>query len=412
MKRYKRTAISQYLFVGLLLLGIVALCFLSADVMRRIPFQDHFVIPWAASRMWLLEGVTPYDEAVLTLAEETLSQSAYLGSLPDSAELIDPAINLVFYLPFSLIPYEISRAVWMTLLVLVTGMISHYGLRLSGWQVSRVEKLIIILLTVLWLPGISNIITGKLTPIIILLILLSIYLTLRGDDTRAGFMLALTFGSFLTSVLVLLFIIVWSISRRRWSVVTAYFSGVIFLFAITLLFIPSWPLNWLRVILNTYTDWSWVHTPLMDFAVVLPGIADYLSIFLHVIFGIYLLYLLISILGKSGREFTWKVLLSLVVMFLFNVQASISQVLIVLPATFLMFRSWSERWRSVGRLIDWCLIILIVVGSWFFVKPEISFVKEMSLPVLVVGLPILVIIGMIWIRWWAFRITRLPFEPR
>jgi len=350
--------------------------------MRRIPFQDHFVIPWAASRMWLLEGVTPYDEAVLTLAEETLSQSAYLGSLPDSAGLIDPAINLVFYLPFSLIPYEISRAVWMTLLVLVTGMISHYGLRLSGWQVSRVEKLIIILLTVLWLPGISNIITGKLTPIIILLILLSIYLTLRGDDTRAGFMLALTFGSFLTSVLVLLFIIVWSISRRRWSVVTAYFSGVIFLFAITLLFIPSWPLNWLRVILNTYTDWSWVHTPLMDFAVVLPGIADYLSIFLHVIFGIYLLYLLISILGKSGREFTWKVLLSLVVMFLFNVQASISQVLIVLPATFLMFRSWSERWRSVGRLIDWCLIILIVVGSWFFVKPEISFVKEMSLPVL------------------------------
>jgi len=380
--------------------------------MRRIPFQDHFVIPWAASRMWLLEGVTPYDEAVLTLAEETLSNSAYLGSLPDSPVLIDPVINLVFYLPFSLIPYEISRAVWMTLLAFVTGMISYYGLRLSGWQVSRVEKLIIILLTVLWLPGISNIITGKLTPIIILLILLSIYLILRGDDTKAGFILALTFSSFITSALALIFIIVWSISRRRWSVVTAYFSGVLFLFAITLLLIRSWPLNWLRVILNTYTDWSWVHTPLMDFATVLPGIADYLLIFLHVIFGIYLLYLLISILGKSGREFTWKILLSLAVTFLFNVQASISQIFIVLPAAFLMFRSWSERWRSVGRLIDWCLIALIVVGSWFFVKPEISFVKEMSLPVLVVGLPIFVIIGMIWIRWWAFRIPRLPFEPR
>lgn len=411
MKRYKRTSVSQYFFVGLILLGIAALYFLSATIMQRIPFDDQFVLPWASTRLWLLEGASPYDESVVAYAEDVLSESTYLGSL-DSAALVEPAINLIFYLPFSLIPYEISRAIWMTVLMIVSGAIGYFGLKLSGWKVSRIERIVIIILSVLWLPGVSSTLTGQLTPIIIFLILASIYLILQGKDTQAGFLLALVFGSFLISALIVIILLVWCISRRRWSVIFAYFSGVAFLFILTLLIIPSWLLDWLRIFLNVYTDWSWVHTPLMELANILPGIANYLSIFFHVLFAIYFLYLVITLIRKTGREFTWKILLLLVLVFLFHTQATINQVFLVLPAAFLMFRFWSERWRLVGRLLTWMLIALITIGPWLAVDVQTSFVEETTLPVLVAGFPILVIAGMIWIRWWAFNIPKLPFEEK
>jgi len=411
MKRYKRTSISQYVFVGLILLGIVALCFINAAIMRRISFKDKFVTPWAATRLWLLEGASPYDGSINAYAEDILSESTYLASL-ESETLIEPAVNLIFYLPFSLIPYEVSRAIWMTILMIASGAIGYFGLLLSGWKISGVEKIGVIILSAVWLPGASSVLTGQLTPIIIFLILASIYLILREKDTQAGFLLALTFGSFLLSTLVSLILLIWCISRRRWSVIFAYLSGVVFLFILTLLIIPSWPLDWLRVILNHYSDWSWINTPLMELANILPGIANYLSIFFHVLFAIYFLYLGITMLRKSGREFTWKVLSLLVLSYLFHFQASINEVFLVLPAAFLMFRFWSERWRLVGRMLTWGLIALISVGPWLTVEINTSFIEEITLPVLVAGFPILVIAGMVWIRWWAFNIPKLPFEEK
>ena len=411
MKRYKRTSISQYVFVGLILLGVVALCFISAAVMRIVPFEDQFVLPWAASRMWLFEGASPYEDTVITFAEETLSASSYLGSLSDSASLVDPAINLIFYLPFSLIPYEISRAIWVTMLMLVVGLIGYLAFVLSGWKTTLIEKISLVVLTIFWLPGINSILTGQLTPVIILLILASIYFILRKEDTKAGFLLALTFGSFFTSALLLFLMVIWSIYRRRWSILTTYLSGVIFLILLTILLLPSWPLEWLRVILDTYRDWSWVNTPLMGLAALLPGIATYLSIALHILFVIYLITLVITLCRKSGVIFSWKIFSLLVVIFLFHVQASTDQLFLVLPAAFLMFRYWSERWRLFGRIFTWVLIATILGVPWLLngVDPLI-FVETMALPGLVVGFPILVIVGMVWIRWWALSIPKLPFE--
>ncbi len=411
-KRYTRTSLSQYLYLVLFLVCLAALGLLISTILQRIPFQDQFVLPWAAGRLWLLEGVSPYDQAVTVLADTTLNQSAFLGSLPQSKTLIDPVINLIFYWAFSLIPYQVSRVIWTILMVLVVGLIGYFSLMLSGWKISLGEKIGVILISFCWLPGINAIMRGQLSPMIILLTLMSIYLVLQEKDMQAGFILALIFGSLPTTGLIIFLLVIWCISHRRWSILTAYFSGVAFLFAITLLLLPAWPLNWLQAILESYGNWDWINTPLMTLASILPGIANYLSIFLHVICAIYSLYLWITLLGKTGRVFTWKLLAMLVVAYLFHVKGTINQLFLVMPAMFMVFRFWSERWQLFGRILSWLILILLLAGSWLLVRPEISFVVEMSLPILVVGLPVLVFLGMIWIRWWALKIPRLPFEPR
>lgn len=409
-KRYRRVYAVQYLLVGLSLLATVGLIFLSMRVMEDRPYEDHFAIPWAAGRAWLLEGESPYGEGVIRQAEVELVNSSYAGQLPKSQALIEPILNLFFYLPFSLIPFRISRAIWVTVLAISVGLIGYFSLKLSGWKVTLLEKVILIALVVACFPSLKSVLTGQLSSIVILLLLVGVDAIRREKDTLAGFMLALTFGSFTTSALILLFLLIWSISRRRWSILTAYFSGLAFLWIVSLLLLPSWPMDWFRTLFAVYEGWDWVRTPLMDLSTVLPGIANYLSIALHAGFAVYLGVVGITLLGKSGREFTWKTLTLFVMAFLFNIQSSEYTLFLVLPALFLVFRFWSERWRIFGRIFSWVVMAMVAAGSWAAAAPDFSFVGEQRFEVLVVGLPLLVLAGMVSIRWWAVQIPRLPYE--
>ena len=409
-KRYRRVSISQYLVVSLAVLIVLGLGFLSTVVMRHLPFEDNFVIPWAAGRTWLLQGADPYSEQVTQLAQQTLADSSYLARLPDKAVFTDPVLNLVFTIPFSLLPYEISRAIWVVVILICVGLIGYFGLKLSGWKLSFPEAAGIILLVTLWFTGIQTAVMGKSSPIVILLVLVGIYAILKEQDTLAGFLFALTFGTWQISTLFLLLIIIWSITRRRWQVLIAYFAGLAFLWVITLILLPSWPLGWLGVMIKNYAGFSWIHTPLIYLAKQLPGIGTYLSIGLHAGFGIYLLVLFITILGKSGREFTWKILAFLVLIYLFDVEASIHQIFLVLPAIFLVFRFWSERWGFWGQIFSLSLMVGITAVSWILAAPAFALDGSIGFGALIVGLPIFAFFGMISIRWWALKIPRLPFE--
>ncbi len=409
-KRYRRISISQYLVVSLAILVAIGLGFLSTVIMRQVPFEDHFVIPWAAGRVWLLDGGDPYSDQVIQLADQTLVNSAYQGQLPTKSVLKDPIMNLIFTIPFSLLPYEVSRAVWVVVVFASIGLIGFFALKLSGWKVSMYESGGTILLLAAWFSSIQAALMGLLSPIVILLILAAIYAILKKQDTLAGFLLALTFGSWQVSILLLLLLMIWSITRRRWQILIAYFAGLAFLWAITLILLPSWPLDWLGVMIVNYSGFSWIHTPLIYLAKQLPGIGNYLSIGLHAGFGIYLIVLFISIMGKTGREFTWKILAFLVLVYLFDVEANIHQVYLVLPAIFLVFRFWAERWKLAGHVLSLALIVLTTVGSWFLAGPQYSLTDSIGFGVFIVGLPLFAFAGMVSIRWWALKVPQLPFE--
>ncbi|MDY6873375.1 MAG: glycosyltransferase family 87 protein [Chloroflexota bacterium] len=411
IKRYRRVSLSQYLVVFLAILIAAGLGFLGTVVMRQQPFEDHFVIPWSAGRLWLLEGLNPYDDEALQLAERTVAGSAYQAQVPaDVPGLTEPLLNLIFTIPFSLLPYGFARALWVTIMMVVIGLIAHFAVNLARWKVSLPERTGIILLVLAWFPSIQSTVMGGLSPVTILLLVVGLLAIVRGQDTLAGFMFALSFGSIQTSLFVLVFIFIWSISTKRRPILVAFFSGLAFLWAVTLILLPSWPMDWLGALLRTYADFSWVHTPLMDLAALLPGISSYLSIALHAGFGIYTITLWITALGESGRVFIWKALALMVAAYLFHVQSGTEQLFLILPALFMVFRFMSERWSLFGRLFSWALLMLISVGSWFLAAPQFAFDSTHRFGLLVAGLPVLTFLGMIWIRWWAIKIPRLPFD--
>jgi hypothetical protein len=412
IKRYQRTAISQYLIIGLVIISLVAMGFLNAYLMRRISYDDAFVVPWAAGRVWLLEGESPYGDSVSRAARSALANSPFDGQIPDSSPLMVPVFDLVLTIPFSLLPYEIARVVWMTLLEVVIGFVVYMGIKISGWKLSLLETIALIFLLVVWFPGAVTLFSGLKSPVTIGLILLGFYLVLKEQDTPAGFVLSLTSAAIPVSTLILLVVMIWALSRRRWSLIFSYFSGLAFLWIVSLLLLPGWPLDWLRVLVNTYDNWGWIQTPLMRLADLLPGISFYLNIFLHGFFGIYYIVVAITLWGKVGRVFTWKILAVFVLTLLFNVQASAPDLILLLPAVFLVFRFWTERWGGWGRVFSWILFLSMVAGSWYFALPVSSMADPVALSGLIIIVPLVTLVGLIWIRWWAINIPKLPFERR
>jgi hypothetical protein len=412
MKRYRRTAASQYLVVTIVLLSIIGVGLLSAFVMSRIPFADEFALPWAAGRLWLLGGESPYALSAIQEAASAIDESTFLASLPDSQVLRYPLLTLVFYLPFSLMPYTAARVIWMTILAICVGLIGFFGIQLSGWKVSAIKQFGAILLIVFWLPGAMAILAGHLAPIIIVLLLAGIYLVVNGQDTTAGLLLSLTFSVFPSSGLILIVLLIWGISHRRWSLLSGYFSGVIFLLVISWLVMPSWFMEWAAVMLETYQGWDWVNTPMMSLAALLPGIALPFSIFLNGALIVYSIMLTITIMGQTGRVFNYKLFTVFIIAYLLHVQPSIFLLLLTIPALFMVFRSWSERWGLFGNLLSWGVLVLIGVGSWLLVHSTLDFTQIDYGPFLTIGYPLLVLLGMIWIRWWAMRIPMLPYETQ
>jgi len=411
MSRYRRTTSSQYLVIILILVAILGVAFLGFFLMNRFTFVDHFVVPWSAGRLWLFSGESPYSPAVTAMAANAIDESPFLGNLPETQVLTQPLLTLLFYLPFSLMPYTISRVIWTTVLSICVGLIAFFSIRLSGWKLTLLEKMGLILIVVIWLPSVNAIIAGHLAPIIITLLMAGIYLITDGQDTTAGFVLSLSVSSFSTAGLILLLLLIWSISTKRWSILTGMFSGFIFLLAVSLLVLPSWFMDWASVLFNTLQGWEWLNTPLMNFAELLPGVAQILSIFLHLVVAIYALYLLVTIYGRTGRAFVYKISAIFVAAYFLHVQGSMIYLLFLIPALFLVFRFWSERW-AWGHLVSWGIIILVVGGSWYLNNFRLVLSVPMDLPLLTIGLPILVLLGMIWIRWWALNIPQLPYETR
>ena len=408
--RYRKIYYSQYLVVVLALVILIGLALFSHWAMQQVTYEDQFVIPWAAGRAWLLDGVDPYDAQVIQFARTTLSQSDFGGRLPAMAELKAPFINLIFSLPLSLLPYEIARTIWVTLLSVSLGASGFILLKLSQWKTSLIEKVLVIALLMAWLPALQLVVMGSLTPIILLLILAGIYAILQGKDTLAGFLLALTFGSIQITFLILFLFIIWSFFHKRWSLLIAYFSGLAFLWVVSLIVLRSWPISWLAVLLETYADFGWINTPLMSLASLLPGISNYLSIALHGGFAIYLLVLWIGTLGTANKNFDWHFFAILNIAYLFQVENPGSTLMLVFPALFFAFRYWSEKWRLAGRVISWLILLAIYFLPWLSAELPNMFTGGLTLTGWIIGLPLFGLVAMSSVRWWALKTPNMSYS--
>jgi lipopolysaccharide export LptBFGC system permease protein LptF len=111
---------------------------------------------------------------------------------------------------------------------------------------------------------------------------------------------------------------------------------------------------------------------------------------------------------NDDRKFQWAAQLTIVITNLVAFRTATTNYVVLLPALCLIFAIPSERIGKRSALGVVVALLLLGVGLWGLFLATVEGNAEsaaMYLPV-----PILMLVGLWWIRWWARRESRLLLE--
>ena len=109
-------------------------------------------------------------------------------------------------------------------------------------------------------------------------------------DAWAGILLSVTTIKPQMVFLVLIFLLLWSLTQRRWTVVISFGVSIAVLVASSMLLVPTWPLDFVNNAL-AYSDYVAFGTPLENLLhFILPAsIAGPLTVILSILFFLMLM---------------------------------------------------------------------------------------------------------------------------
>ena len=409
MGRYRDTItlITLFLFI---IGGIIGLTRLNYKYVLNNSGMNDFLPRWVGIRMYMVKGWSPYSQET-TNEIQTIAYGHPATETEDNGYFLYPFYCMLVYAPFALIgDVDIARSIWMTFIELLVFCLLLVSLGLSRWRPSRWILAILFIITFFWYHTMRPILNGDVA-IVIALLIAGALLALRSEmDALAGFMLALASIKPQMVVILYLFILIWGISQKRWQLLISLFGGILFMTIAFSLLIPTWlPQNIRQIV--AFTNTEMVTTPGSIIAYWLPGIGKQLGYFITLIVVVSLIIEWRSTDGNNFRWFIWTALFTLVITNLSGIYTSLDNFIAFLPAIILIIAVWNTRWGLVGRWLTVIFILIMTIGIWGLVLFQVGRGISPDLDPLILFLaPILTIIGLYWIRWWAVRPQRLPLE--
>lgn len=201
-------------------------------VIAYIWFGMDFSVYYAAARV-LTEGGNPYDYGLV--AKVLLEMTGKIGN---NAYYYPPWFAWIF-VPLSILPFQIARAVWLVINVIVW----NIGL----WQLSKIIE---------WPPigwrryGLFALSTFSLAwitwryeqaGILVFMVLVSLIVSIQKENwTMAGILLALLLIKPNLTLVVVAGVSLWLIHRRQWRVIWVMVLVLIVLLAISTWITPDW----------------------------------------------------------------------------------------------------------------------------------------------------------------------------
>ena len=321
--------------------------------------------------------------------------------------VVYPLYSGILFAPFALVGnYVVSRALWMTFLEFVVVGMVVLSLRLARWQPKPWLVGMLILMGLFWYHGLRAIINGNAILVVSLCLLWAFWSIGRGQDVVAGFALAFATIKPHVVILVLVFILLWAFSHRRWSLIGWTFGWFFFLVLLGIFFIPDWPLRnaWELMKFSEYNPALTLGNALVEWW---PGIGRQLNWILTAV--------LVVVLGiewwlawkKDFDHFLWTACLTLVAGQWVGIPTDPGNFGILFLAMVLVFSIVKERWGRGGDWIILGLMVLITVGPWvLFIRTLDYSYQPIQDAIMFVPVPLFTLIGLYWVRWWIIRPTR------
>jgi hypothetical protein len=222
----------------------------------------------------------------------------------------------------------------------------------------------------------------------------------REQDILAGLLLALTVAKPQMAFLLAPFVVLWAASRRRWWVVISSVGFLAVLLGVTLLLIPDWPILWLRQLAD-YPEYTALGSPISIIASAVPPARVWIDRILTGLLILYLLWEWSQSIGKGERAFLWAAQLTIVITNLVAFRTATTNFVVMLPALCLILAILGERLGRRSQILVPLTLAGLLAGLWALFLSTVEGNVEsaaMYLPA-----PLLLLVGLWWVRWWARR---------
>ncbi len=393
---YKSSTRNWIIFIIAVLVAISTLTWVNYRFSVIYPGGKDFLARWMGARMWLTEGISPYDERVsLATQQEILGHPANPAQGEDKDHFVYPLTAMVFFGPFGLLEYIPARALWMTLLELSLAASAIISVRLVKWSPSLPVTIALVLFSVIWYHGLRTVIIGQFAGINALLIAGALLAIRQEKDILGGSLFALATAKPQMVLLIIPFVLLWALSRKRWGLIKGFLGSFLILLVATLILMPDWPWQMLRQV-QDYPSYTYIGSPLSLIAQAVPALTRPLDFFLHLGAGIYLLVEWGLAWGKNEQWFLWTAFMTLVVTNLLAIFGlATTNYVMLLPVVFVIFKISLDRWGTKGRWFVGILLLFFSIGLWvlFAQIAEGNIKHDLYLPV-----PLFCLLGLWWMR--------------
>jgi hypothetical protein len=398
------------ILIILAIIIIIGLTWANYQYTSQHPGGNDFLSRWVGTRYFLLKGQSPYSQETTNAIQQMMYGRA---AKPDEDQVlfVYPFFSIFIFAPFSIIGnYALARALWMTTLELAIFGLAVISISLSRWKIPRVLLILFLVFSISWYYGIRPIINGNVA-VICALAMGGIFLAIRSNhDFLAGLLMAITMVKPQMVILLIPYLIIWAITHQRWTIVWGFLGCLGLLVATSMLFIKDWIVQNLIQVLS-YPNYTLPGTPGAIFSEWLPGIGKQMGWGLTGLLLAILIWEWIISRDKDFNWFFWTSSLTIVATNLIGIRTATENYIAMLPALVLVFHLFDERWRVVGRVFVILSILTLFGGVWFiFIKTLQPGNQPIQSPIMFFILPVYLLVGLYWVRWWAINPPRLLLE--
>jgi hypothetical protein len=393
-----------FVLIPAVLVGLTRANYLFA---LQNPGGSDFLPGWVGGRQLLLNGYSPYGDQVDQIIQD------YQYGRParpdeDAIKFVYPLYSVLVFMPFSMVPdFALARALWMTSLEILLIAIALISIALLKWRLSGISLAIYLLFAVLWYHAVRSVINGNIVVYSTFFLVLSLLLMRSNQEFAAGLFLALSSVKPNVVVLFIPFVLLWSYSHRRWQLISSTLGSFAFLVLVTVILIPDWiQQNFMKLI--SYAKHSTPATPGDVFVAWWPGIGDKMGWALALVLAIILIGEWRAARQRDFRWFLWSGCLTLAITQWIGITTDPGNFIILFVPLVLVFAVWEEHYGRKGRIFTLILMLLVLFGLWglFLLTLERGTQPQQN-PIMFFPFPLLVFLGLYWIRWWAVSPVRV-----
>jgi hypothetical protein len=110
---------------------------------------------------------------------------------------------------------------------------------------------------------------------------------------------------------------------------------------------------------------------------------------------------------SNFRWFLWTACLTLAISPWIGIPATPDVHLLLSLPLIIVVAMFEERWRKSGKLVVLAFVGLVFVWEWFLVFSTQGDLKANMRLGLMFPVPLLLLVGLYWVRWWTIRPKRL-----